>query len=78
MPIRIRGLKLPAKLTGIRSTKKSEPEPEVVVSVEIPEYEPVQEYVPAQEESDDEIIVSKKPKTNVKNRRVGINPLGEK
>jgi hypothetical protein len=79
MPIRIRGLHLPAKLTGILPTPAPAPEPEPIPEVVLPVYEPepVVPYVSTHEESDDDIVVPKKPKTKITNRTVALNPLSD-
>jgi hypothetical protein len=78
MPIRIRGLHLPAKLTGIRPAPAA-PNPEPIPEVVLPVYEPepVVPYVSTQDESDDEIVAPKKPKTTLTNRTVALNPLSD-
>ena len=77
MPIRIRGLHLPAKLTGIRPAPAPEPEPIPEVVLPVYEPEPVVPYVSNQDESDDEIVVPRKPKTKITNRTVALNPLSD-
>ena len=76
MPIRIRGLRLPAKLTGLRSTPP-DPVPEPIQEVILPVYEPEPDrpYVAPEQESDEEIVVPRKPKTKITNRTVALNPL---
>lgn len=77
MPIRIRGLKLPAKLTGVSPVPKQEPEPVVEVTIPVYEQEPVVPYVSKTDDSDDEIIAPKRPNTKLTNRTVALNPLSD-